>query len=384
MKFKSIRKFIFFCFIVPFTLSLFINISTAFATTINNNVINQSPINKPIDNMLNTYLPTAKDTNTPSPPLPTLSPSNIIELKDYENENNNNNSINTITPTDLADNNIIVKVYNKTLNIVADMTLHDYTICAVAGEMPATFELEALKAQAIAARTYTYSHLKSGLGHNGQAHVCTYYGCCQAYVSIDQMKKNWGNNFEEKYQKIKRAVEETDGLVMLYNNSPITVFYFSTSNGYTDACQDVFVKNLPYYKSVESPGEETAPNYYSFVKLKYDEFLNTLSSKLNINISKEELYNNTSITRTDGGRVSSINFNGNSVKGTKIRTAFGLRSADFHITFNDEFILIEVYGNGHGVGMSQLGANYMAQNNCDFKSIINHYYIGIEIANIVL
>lgn len=377
MKLKKIKTFITFCFILPFVFSLYINIASALANT---SEITPPTFIASINIGPGTSTPSATIQETPTPfPTP-----NIIDLNTPEVMNTPSIDATVQPPETLHDCNINVKVYNKTLDTVMDMNLHDYTICAVAGEMPATFELEALKAQAVAARTYTLSHLKSGLGHNNAAHVCTYYGCCQAYVSIDQMKKNWGTNFEEKYDKIKKAVEETDGLVMLYNNCPITVFYFSTSNGYTDACQDVFTKNLPYYKCVESPGEETAPNFYSFVKVGYNEMLYTLSTKLSVNITKEELINSTSISRTAGGRVAKINFNGQTVKGTQIRTSFGLRSADFYLSFNDDFVLIEVYGNGHGVGMSQLGANYMAQNSKTFKEILLHYYINVSIETIII
>lgn len=365
-KFKIVNIFIIFGFIIPFTASMYINIASAFADT-------STP----------STLPEASPTATVKGAVdvgyihePSKRTDGVISVTDKETAVDS-----TYVPERLYDKETSVNVYDKGSGRIMQMNLHDYVICAVAGEMPATFELEALKAQAVAARTFTVSHLRSACSSNGSAHVCTYFGCCQAFVSVERMKQNWGAQFEEKYAKISAAVEQTDSLVMLYNGSPITVFYFSTSNGYTDACQDVFTRNLPYYKSVESPGEETASGYYSYVKLGTREFVDTLYSKLGISISENELMTATEITRTDGGRVRSISFNGQSVKGTQIRTAFQLRSADFHLTFSDDHVLIEVYGYGHGVGMSQLGANYMAKQGSSFFEILKHYYIGVDITN---
>ncbi len=371
MKFKVINILIIFGFIIPFTVSMYINIAAAFANT--NVPLPDAESPAPTENV-NVEV---KD----NPQVPEQTPNEIITVKDRDVAADTNTGA---VPEKLKDKDVTVKVYDKGSGNVMNMTLHDYVICAVAGEMPATFELEALKAQAVAARTFTVSHLRSSCSSNAAAHVCTYFGCCQAFVSVERMKKNWGSQFEEKYAKITAAVEQTDSLVMLYNDAPITVFYFSTSNGYTDACQDVFVRNLPYYKSVESPGEETASGYYSYVKISPKEFADTLYSKLGIKINENELKSSIEITRTDGGRVKSVSFNGQSVKGTQIRTAFQLRSADFHITFFDDYILIEVYGYGHGVGMSQLGANYMAKQGDSFMSILTHYYIDVDVRSFAL
>ncbi len=354
MKFKLINIFFLFCFFIPFSLSVYINVASAY------DIAEQETENKE---------PDIEDTPVTTPTIIDLSKKDVpvFSVQDY------------VSPDFLQDETSIVKVYNKTNNEVIEMNIHDYLICAVAGEMPATFNIEALKAQAVAARTFTVKHMSGACSSNTNAHVCTYYGCCQAFVSQEQMKKNWGSLYEEKYATIKAAVELTDGLVMLHNGSPITVFYFSTSNGYTDACQDVFVKTLPYYKSVKSPGEETASGFYSSKTVTKEEFVSTLKRELNISITADKLEESITITRTDGGRVAKITFGEKSVKGTQMRTAFGLKSADFHLTFDKDNILIEVYGYGHGVGMSQLGAEFMAQNGNDFQDILLHYYIGVDI-----
>ncbi len=285
-------------------------------------------------------------------------------------------------PEKLRDSEITVRILDKSTNTVFEMTLHDYIVCATAGEMPATFSDEALMAQAIAARTYTVSHILSS-GH-ADASVCTSSTCCQAFVSVEQMKKNWGSLFEEKYEKIKHAVEATDSLIMEYGNQPIKVFYFSTSNGSTEACNDVFVQNLPYYKSVKSPGEETAPKYYSYKVMKITDFLHTLDTNFGIKADEDSIRNMISYTYTDGGRVDYLKIGQSYVRGTKIRSAFGLRSADFHITFPGDEVLFEVYGNGHGCGMSQLGAQAMAKEGKSFSEILLHYYIGVELVSFSL
>ena len=258
MRSRIAHTFFLFFYAIPFMLSLYINYSHASAAPM------PQPTDEPVtvieisDPTATPTTPTATPISTPSPPpapTPTVTPSPSPEQEQ---------------PAVLKDSLVTVKVFDRTDNRVIELTMHDYIIRCVAGEMPATFPMEALKAQAVAARTFTARHMTSSCSSNSKAHVCTYHGCCQAYVSPERMQKNWGSNYAEKLEKITRAVEETDGLVMTYNGEPITVFYFSTSNGYTEACQDVFVKNLPYYTSVKSPGEESAPNYYSYGMGCYD------------------------------------------------------------------------------------------------------------------
>ena len=280
-----------------------------------------------------------------------------------------------------------VNVWNTAEEKMQEVSLHDYLIGVVSGEMPATFEMEALKAQAVAARTYTLSHLQpygtTRCATNPEANVCTNAQCCHAYSTVEQMQAKWGEEFEEKYEKIRKAVEETDGEYMCYDGDVITVFYFSTSNGYTEGCEDVFVKNLPYYKSVESPGEELAPRYYSYTLIAYDEFLSELKENFDIDATVSELTEQTYVKEyTQGGRVAVLSICGKEIKGTAFRSALGLRSADFIITYNEDSVLIEMYGNGHGVGMSQLGAQAMAEDGADYTEILLHYYIDVDIVNL--
>lgn len=369
MRSRIAHTFFLFFYAIPFMLSLYINYSHASAAPM------PQPTDEPVtvieisDPTATPTTPTATPISTPSPsptPTPTVTPSPSPEQEQ---------------PTVLKDSLVTVKVFDRTDNRVIELTMHDYIIRCVAGEMPATFPMEALKAQAVAARTFTARHMTSSCSSNSKAHVCTYHGCCQAYVSPERMQKNWGANYADRLEKITRAVEETDGLVMTYNGEPITVFYFSTSNGYTEACQDVFVKNLPYYTSVKSPGEESAPNYYSYVKISNNEFISTVKNKLGITISGS-IEQSIDLQRSAGGRVKYITICGTKIKGTQFRTALGLKSTDFRFTFYDDQILIEVYGYGHGVGMSQLGAKAMAEGGSVFSDILAHYYVNTNLCQI--
>lgn len=385
MKHKFFGIFLTVVFVMPFTFGMYINI--AFATNIQKrnlpiidltDKLSNSPQYNVTDIHQTTVMrktPSASvsknETSAVLPPTPTPTlthtPTPSADIK---------------TDKKLKDELIAVKVFDRDSNEVISVNLHDYLINVVAAEMPATFEFEAVKAQAVAARTFTVKHMASSCSSNSKAHVCTYYGCCQAYVSIDKMKKNWQTDFDEKYSKVRKAVEDTDSLILTYDNEPITVFYFSTSNGYTEACQDVFVKNLPYYKSVLSPGEETAANYHSYVKIARKEFVSILYNKFGINLSENDIEQSLAFEYTPGKRVSCVYFNGKAVKGTDFRTAFGLKSADFEFTFFDDCILIDVYGYGHGVGMSQVGANAMAKNGKRFDEILSHYYVDTVLASV--
>ena len=390
IRIKTIHSFIIFCFIIPFLSGICINVSFASLSTPPSNkyTVPLIYVNEPIptpslstpeDVIISTPTPTANIVVTPSPtlsvnttvtptstPIPTPAPIPTPEA--------------TPAPKPISsDKNVTVAVFNRELNEVVNMRLDEYLICVVAAEMPATFEQEALNAQAIAARTFTIIHMSGSCSSNPKAKVCTYHGCCQAFVSPERMKKNWGNQYEEKYAKITTAVYSTDSIIMTYDGKPITVFYYSTSNGKTEACQDVFVKNLPYYKSVESPGEETAPNFRSYVKISTDEFVKVLNDEFSANVTVSNVKDSITLQRSTGGRVKTFTVNGKSIKGTKIRTEFGLRSTDFTLTFCDGYVQIDVCGNGHGVGMSQYGANYMAKNGNNFEQILKHYYIGVSL-----
>ena len=249
---------------------------------------------------------------------------------------------------------------------IKNIELEDYIVGVVAGEMPASFNEEALKAQAIASRTYAMYKMKNS---NGTYDLVT-DKTNQVYITEDKMKSLWQENFDYYFEKIKRAVYDTKDLIMTYNGDIILSLYFARSNGKTEDAIAVFGSNQEYLKSVESPEE----NLTSEVTISKDKFCN----KLNISCDAINISN---VLKSSSGRINSLNINGKTFKGTEIRTLFDLKSTDFDITIDSEIKFI-TKGYGHGVGMSQYGANKLAQNGKNYEEILKHYYQNINIEKI--
>lgn len=270
-----------------------------------------------------------------------------------------------------------VKVYID--GEIVEMNLEEYLVGVVAGEMPASYEPEALKAQAVAARTYTL-HLKhnGGCSAHAGADVCTSSGHCQAYRTEEQMRTSWGSHYDEYYDKIKDAVYSTQGEEIYYEGEEIQVFYFSSSGGMTEDCSNVYQESLPYLVSVDSPGEESYSNYYGQVTVGYDEFVSKMkdfSPSIRLSGTADDIGE---IKRFDSGRVQSIKLGNESFTGREIRSIFGLNSTNFTIKATDE-ITFSTIGFGHGVGMSQTGANEMAKTGADYIEILEHYFTGVTV-----
>ena len=249
---------------------------------------------------------------------------------------------------------------------IKNIELEDYIVGVVAGEMPASFNEEALKAQSIASRTYAMYKMKNS---NGTYDLVT-DKTNQVYITEDKMKSLWQENFDYYFEKIKRAVYDTKDLIMTYNGDIILSLYFARSNGKTEDAISVFGSNQEYLKSVESPEE----NLTSEVTISKDKFCN----KLNISCDAINISN---VLKSSSGRINSLNINGKTFKGTEIRTLFDLKSTDFDITIDSEIKFI-TKGYGHGVGMSQYGANKLAQNGKNYEEILKHYYQNINIEKI--
>ena len=249
---------------------------------------------------------------------------------------------------------------------IKNIELEDYIVGVVAGEMPASFNEEALKAQAIASRTYAMYKMKNS---NGTYDLVT-DKTNQVYITEDKMKSLWQENFDYYFEKIKRAVYDTKDLIMTYNGDIILSLYFARSNGKTEDAISVFGSNQEYLKSVESPEE----NLTSEVTISKDKFCN----KLNISCDAINISN---VLKSSSGRINSLNINDKTFKGTEIRTLFDLKSTDFDITIDSEIKFI-TKGYGHGVGMSQYGANKLAQNGKNYEEILKHYYQNINIEKI--
>ncbi|CDE50663.1 stage II sporulation protein D [Firmicutes bacterium CAG:460] len=249
---------------------------------------------------------------------------------------------------------------------IKNIELEDYIVGVVAGEMPASFNEEALKAQAIAARTYAMYKMKNS---NGTYDLVT-DKTNQVYITEDKMKSLWQENFDYYFEKIKKAVYDTKDLIMTYNGDIILSLYFARSNGKTEDAILVFGSNEEYLKSVESPEESLT----SEVTISKDEFCNK------INISCDAI-NISNVLKSSSGRINSLNINGKTFKGTEIRTLFDLKSTDFDISIGSEIKFV-TKGYGHGVGMSQYGANKLAQNGKNYEEILKHYYQNINIEKI--
>jgi stage II sporulation protein D len=287
-------------------------------------------------------------------------------------------------------NDLNVKVYIDEEDKVVEMKLEDYVVGVVAAEMPALFEEEALKAQAVAARTYVFAKLraKGGAGcskHEG-ADVCTEVHC-QAWISKEDRFKAWGaEQSEELWEKINKVVSETKGLVLTYEGEVArSIQYHAVSGGKTEDSIDVFGTSIPYLKSVDSPGEEESSSYTSTVTLESKDFIDRikkLNSAVIIDTSKS-LLSQISITQlTTGGRVKSIQIGNKSFSGIDIRWAMGLKSANFSVKADSSSVIFNVKGYGHGLGMSQWGAREMAKTGSTYDVILKHYYQGVEIMKI--
>lgn len=263
---------------------------------------------------------------------------------------------------------------------VVQMNVYDYLVGVVAAEMPAGFEQEALKAQAVAARSYLERALFFGSKHEN-ADICTDSACCQAYISDEKMRANWGENYEANIRKIRDAVAETDGEYLVYDGEPALAAFHSSSAGKTESSASVW-NELPYLVSVDSP--ETAgdvPNFVSSLELSELDFRDTilhLRPDADMTGSADSWLG--AVERNDSGRVQSIVIGGRTISGEDMRTLFSLRSTAFELVHADGVFRFTVTGYGHGVGMSQYGANVMAQQGADHRQILEHYYSGAVIS----
>lgn len=250
------------------------------------------------------------------------------------------------------------------------LDLEDYLVGVVLGEMPASFEREALKAQAVVARTYTLKCTNAGVKH-GVGTMCADASCCQAYVD----PADYGGG-KEDLNKVRSAVEETAGEVLTYNGNLIEATYFSCSGGATEDAVEVWGTDYPYLRSVESPGEETAAYYTDSVYFSAGAFQQKLGRELAGSPKSWLGY----ITYTAGGGVNTIRIGGVDYKGTEIRSKLGLRSTVFTMTADSDGITVNTKGYGHRVGMSQYGADAMALRGCGYEEILTHYYQGTTLS----
>lgn len=261
--------------------------------------------------------------------------------------------------------NIIVKIKNKD-NTVNNIELEQYVIGVVAGEMPASFNDEALKAQAIASRTYAVYKMNTSKGDYDLVTDVSN----QVYITNEEMQEKWGSDYNKYLEKVTNVVNDTKDLVMTYNGEVIESFYFAISNGKTENVTSVFNEERNYLKSVES-SDTNVNNFMKTITISRSEFCNKLNINCDNIVIKDIKYNET-------GRIDELNINNKVFKGTEIRRLLSLRSTDFKINVSDN-ISITTKGYGHGVGMSQYGANEMAKNGSSYEEILKHYYQNIDI-----
>lgn len=283
---------------------------------------------------------------------------NVENSVNTEYANTDNTNINNTTNSSVSE----ITVYRSNGGVI-NLNMTDYLIGVVSSEMPASFNLEALKAQSVLARTYALKAKQTGKKLTDTVST-------QSYIDIDQMKNKWGNSFNTYYNKIKNAVENTNGEYLSYNGNYIEALYHSTNNGKTESSLDVFGNYYPYLVSVSSEYDKNASSYLRTISMPLD----TISNKLGLSLNNDSVIS--IISYTDGGNIKEININGNNFSGKKVRELLGLRSADFDISISDNNANITTRGYGHGVGMSQYGANGMANAGYSYKDILSHYYPG--------
>lgn len=256
---------------------------------------------------------------------------------------------------------------------VREMRLKDYLIGTLLAEMPADFPPEALKAQAIAARTFALRKAETEK-HVG-ADVCTNPACCQGWTE---------DGSEAEIDRIAQAVSATDGLVVTYGGALIDATFFSCTNGRTESALAVWGSDIPYLQSVDSPGEEEAPRYEDVACFSAAEFAERIAAIApDANLSGSPVNWIGSVERTEGGGIGMVFIGGAAVKGTILRSALGVRSTDMDFAVTDEAITVTTHGFGHRVGFSQYGAKAMAESGSDFVEILMHYYPNTEIKKLL-
>lgn len=261
---------------------------------------------------------------------------------------------------------VIYLTRSKTGDIV-ELELEEYLKGVVYAEMPASFSIEALKAQAVAARTYT----KFKMSDNN--HICDDPSHCQAWTE---------NDYSENFQKVALAVDKTKGKVIVYMGEAIQAFFHSSSGGKTESSKNVWGKELPYLMSVDSPNEDKIMStFFSEKEVTYKELKQIINNYKGKNqITTEKLKDKIKIlSRTDGNRVNEIKIDKVIFSGTEIRNMFELRSCNFDVEFTDKSVIFKVRGYGHGVGMSQWGAEAMAREGKSYEEILTYYYPNTEI-----
>ena len=271
------------------------------------------------------------------------------------------------------------RVTGGSINVINVVDLEDYVKGVVPYEMSGSWPLAALEAQAVCARTYTLWKASHGGGHEG-ADVCTDSSCCQAYITPEEAAANWGDMAQEYEAKIAQAVAATDGMVATYEGAPVQAVFFSSSSGATEDAAAVWGSSLPYLVSVDSPEGDEVPNYHTTVTLTADQVRELVLAAIpEADLSGDPSGWFSELSLTASGRVAEVKVGGVALSGGAVRNLFGLRSACFQVEYGESGFTFSVTGYGHGVGMSQYGANAMAQAGSTWQEILTHYYTGVTL-----
>lgn len=264
---------------------------------------------------------------------------------------------------------------------VQDVPLDSYLTQVVLSEMPAAFASEAMKAQAVAARTFVCRQMAGG--KHEDADVCADSACCQACRTVEDLRARYADGFADAWDKAAAAVADTEGEVLTYGGALIEAVYFSCSGGSTEDAAAVWGSDVPYLRAVESPGEQDAAKYESRVCITAEAFAGTLRAlDASVSLSGSASGWVQGVTRTAGGGVDTLTAGGRTFSGVQLRQAFGLNSTRFTLLYEDGAFCFDVRGYGHRVGMSQYGADAIARLGFDYQTILRYYYRGASIEKI--
>lgn len=316
----------------------------------------------------------------------TLNVSNLIIKKEASDSSTNedDNKENSLKNYDYQ-KYATIKLLHQDTGEIEELPIDQYLYGVVSAEMPANYEMEALKAQALVARTYTIYQISKGSKKHEGTDICDKSTCCQAWISKEDRFAKWSEEErEENWKKIEKAVGETSGKIITYNGEPIDAFFHANSGGKTESASNVWGgENFPYLQSVETSGEDGYSGYNTELTLSKDELKNKLKQEYpNIEINLQNTDEIKILEYTESGRVRTIKIGNTNVAGTKLRSCLGLRSTFFDVKIEGENITFNVIGYGHGVGMSQTGADSLAKQGYSAEEIVKHFYTGVEIQDI--
>ena len=298
----------------------------------------------------------------------------IVFTKKFETE-----EVSKTNPYDYGDYSKISLLHVQT-GAIEELTLDEYLYGVVASEVPASFEVEALKAQSVVARTYTIYQMKNSDKHK-EADLCDSSLCCQAWMTKENRFSRWEDDKENEYwNKIVKAVNDTKGKIIFYNDEPINALFHSNSGGITELAINVWGGDYPYLQIVETAGEDAYTSFKSEVKISKDQLVEIMNSKytdFSIDFYKDDFIKINSYTNSK--RVSKIKIGNKELTGVEARNLLGLKSTQFDFKIEGDDIFFSVIGYGHGVGFSQCGGDVLAKLGKSYEEIIKYYYKDVSI-----